>query len=167
VTLDPALVAAVVAALLAGVGVLGIVVPVLPGSLTIIGALLVWAWWGSSPWGWVAFGVGAVLVVAGMLASWVLTRRDLKARAIPQWPVLVGVGAGIVGMFVLPGFGLVLGFVAGLLLSEYARVRDWRAAVDTSWVAVRAIGVGMLVELACGLLAASVLAASILTAFLL
>ena len=165
-TMDPALLAAVAAAALAVVGVIGIMVPVLPGSLTIIAALLVWAWWGSSPWGWVAFGVGGVLVVAGMLASWVLARRDLKAREIPQWPVLVGLASGIVGMFVLPGFGLVVGFVAGLLLSEFARVRDWRRAVDTSWVAVKAIGLGMLVELACGLIATSVLAASILTSYL-
>lgn len=165
-TLDPTLLTAVAAAALAVVGVLGIIVPVLPGSLTIIVALLVWAWWGSSPWGWVAFGVGSVLVVAGMLASLLLARRDLKAREIPQWPVLVGLAAGIVGMFLLPGFGLLIGFVAGLLLSEYARVRNWRLAVDTSWVALKAIGVGMLVELTCGLVAASVLAASILTAFL-
>ena len=156
---------AALAIVLALVGTTGIVVPVLPGSVTIAAALLVWALWGGSPWGWVAFAVGVVLVVVGAASSWILTGRTLKRREIPQWPVIVGLVAGVVGLFVLPGLGFVIGFVAGVVVSEFIRVRDLRVAVDTSWSMIKAVGVGVLVELACGLLAASVLAASIITRF--
>ena len=50
-------------------------------------------------------------------------------------------------------------------MSEFARVRDLRVALATSWHMVKAIGVGVLVELACGFVACSVLAASIITRF--
>ena len=157
--------AAALAIVLATVGALGIVVPVLPGSITVAAALLVWALWGGSPWGWVAVGVGVVLVAAGAASSWVLTGRTLKRRDIPQWPVVVGLVAGVVGLFLLPGLGFVLGFLVGVVVSEFARVRDLRVALATSWHMVKAIGVGVLVELACGLVACSVLAASIITRF--
>lgn len=41
---------AVLAIVLALIGTTGIVVPVLPGSVSIAAALLVWAVWGGSPW---------------------------------------------------------------------------------------------------------------------
>ncbi len=157
--------AAVAALALALLGVVGIVMPVLPGSLTVAAALLVWALWGGSPWGWVAFGVGAVLVAVGASASWVLTGRKLRERRIPQWPIVVGLVAGVVGMFVLPVLGFLVGFVVGLLLGEYIRVRNLRAAVETSWAMVKAVGAGILVELTCGLAAVAVLGASVGTHF--
>lgn len=156
---------AVLAIVLALIGTTGIVVPVLPGSVSIAAALLVWAVWGGSPWGWVACAIGMTLVATGAASGWFLTGRTLKRREIPQWPVVVGLIAGVIGLFLLPGLGFIIGFVAGVLLSELVRVRDLKVALDTSWSMVKAVGVGVLVELACGLLACSVLAASIITRF--
>lgn len=161
----PAELVAVLAVVLAVVGVVGIVMPVWPGSLTVGAALLVWAIWGGSPWGWVAFGLGAVLLVAGATASWVLTGRSLKQRQIPQWPVVVGLVAGVAGMFVLPALGFVIGFVVGVLVSEFARVRDVALAWGTSWAMIKAVGLGMLVELGCAVTACGVLATSVFTRF--
>lgn len=159
------MVAALVASLLAAVGVVGIVIPVLPGSLTIGVALLVWAIWGGSPWGWLTFAGGVLFVVAGMSASWVLTGRTLSQREIPQWPVLVGLACGVVGLFVVPGLGFLLGFVLGIFASEYARLRHVKRAAETSWRLILAVGKGMLVELGCGVAAAGILGVGILTTF--
>ena len=49
---------------------------------------------------------------------------------------------------------------------EYLRVRDFREALSTSWVALKSVGLGMLVELACALTAASVLLIGVLVALL-
>lgn len=160
--MNASVIAAVAAAGLAMIGVVGIVVPVLPGSLAIAGGLLVWAIWGGSSWGWAVFGIGAVLVLAGMSAQYLLTGRTLKAKEIPSRSVVAGLVCGVVGLFVVPFFGLPLGFLAGLLLSEYLRVRDLNTAASTSWTALKSVGAGLLVELACGLLAAAVLAGGIL-----
>lgn len=157
-----AAVAAVVAAALAIVGVAGIVVPVLPGSLALLAGLAVWALLGGSPWGWLTFGVGAALVVVGAAAQYVLTGRTLKREQIPSRSVVIGVLCGVAGLFVIPLFGLPLGLAVGLLASEYWRVRDLRTALSTSWTALKSVGLGVLVELACGLTAATVLAAGIL-----
>ncbi|PPG39215.1 DUF456 domain-containing protein [Pseudoclavibacter sp. RFBA6] len=159
-------IAAIVAVVLAIVGVIGIIVPVLPGSITIVIGFLVWAIFAGSWPVWVAFGVGAALLITGMIIGWVLTGRGLKKKQVPNRSVLIGLAAGIVGLFVLPAFGLPIGFAAGLVASEYARVREFRAALDSSWTAVKALGLGMLIELMCALVATTILALSIFLHFI-
>lgn len=161
----PAELIAVLAVALAIIGVCGIVVPVLPGSLAIIGALLVWALFGESTTGWVAFGVGVLFAGVGASASYVLTGRRLRQREIPNRSVGVGVLCGVIGLFVLPFLGLPIGFALGLFAMEWWRVQDARRAVASSWAALKGVGLGMLVELGCGLLAAAVLLVSILLTF--
>lgn len=149
--------------ILAIVGICGVVVPVLPGSITVAVSLLVWAIWGGSSWGWVAFGVGIVLLAVGFASQYVLTGRRLKERSIPSRSVVIGLVCGVIGLFVIPFLGLPLGFALGLWLAEYARVRDPKEATSTSWAALKSVGLGMAVELGCALTAGGVLLASILT----
>lgn len=158
-------VAAVAAVVLALVGLVGIVFPVLPGSILVGAGALAWAIWGASSWGWAAFGVAAFLLVVGTASSWLLTGRSLQQRQVPKWPVTVGIVLGIVGMIWLPGFGLPIGFVIGLLLAEWYRMRDFRQAVVTSWETIKALGLGILVEFGCAMIATSVLAVSVVTAW--
>lgn len=160
------MIAALAASALALVGLAGIVLPVIPaGSLIVGSGALVWALLGQSSWGWVAFGIAAVLLIIGWSSSLILTGRSLQQREIPKWPVVVGVAVGIVGMFVLPGFGLPIGFVIGLLVAEWYRVRNLRKALTTSWHTLKALGLGILLELTCAMIAVAVLAVSIVTAF--
>ena len=138
------------------VGVAGTIIPVLPGSILIGASLLAWALWGGAgAAGWVVFGIGLALVVAGMAASAVLTGRKLKQHSIPNRSVLIGIALGIVGMFVIPVVGLFVGFAVGLLLSELLRTRDFKTAVASSVAALKATGLGILVEFGLACLAAS------------
>lgn len=157
--------ATVVSGLLIAVGIAGIVVPVLPGTITIGISLLVWAIALQNTVGWVVFAIGMVFVAAGMLASLVLTGRRLKQRQVPNWSILVAVLTGVVGMFVIPVVGLFIGFAAGLLLSEYARRRHFGQAVGASWAALKAVGLGMLVELGCAFAAGAVWVVGVLVQF--
>ena len=119
-------------------------------------SLLAWALWGGAgTTGWVIFGIGLVLVLAGMAASAVLTGRKLKQHSIPGRSVVTGLVLGVVGMFLIPVVGLFLGFAAGLLLSELHRTRVWRTAVASSWAALKATGLGMIAEFVLACLAAS------------
>ena len=138
------------------VGVAGTVIPVLPGSFLIGLSLLAWAIWGGEGiTGWVVFGVGMVFVLAGMAASAVLAGRKLKQHRIPNRSVALGIVLGVVGMFVIPVVGLFVGFAAGLLLSEVQRTRNVGTALTTSWAALKATGLGILVEFGLACLAAS------------
>lgn len=151
----------IAAALLIAVGLTGIVVPVLPGSILILIALLGWALGVQSAPAWWAFGIGAVFLAAGMLSSAVLTGRRLKQREIPTRSVVAGVGVGIVGLLTIPGIGLFVGFALGLLLSEWLRQRSLPTAWSSSIAALKAMGIGILAELALALAAGGVWGAGV------
>lgn len=141
------------AALLLIVGVMGTIFPILPGSLLTIGTLLVWAWVLGSTASWTAALIGVALAVVGMSASAILTGRKMRRERIPRGPIIVGIVAGVVGMFIVPVVGLFLGFALGLLLAEYARRKDLSAAWRSSVEAMKSMGFGMLLECACASLA--------------
>jgi uncharacterized protein len=165
--MDTQLIATIISGLLIAVGMAGVVVPVLPGSVTIAIALLVWALALQDTVGWVVFAVGMVFVAAGMLAGAVLTGRRLKERQIPNRSILVGIIAGIAGMFVIPVVGLFIGFAVGLLLSEFVRRRDFRDAASASVAALKAMGLGVLAELGCAFGAGTVWSIGVVVHFVL
>lgn len=139
-------VVSVITGILVLIGLAGIVVPILPGSITIIIGLLVWAIFIGWPIGWVVFAIGAVLCVAGMLGTYVLTGRVLKREKIPSRSVVIGLVVGVVGMFLVPVVGLPLGFAVGLFAAEYLRVGEVPGALRSSWVAIKAAARGILLE---------------------
>lgn len=134
------------------VGLVGIVVPVLPGSVLILGAVLVWAIEDGSAGAWVVFALVATLLIVGGVVKYAVPGRRLKATGVPQRTLLLGGVLGVVGFFVIPVIGLFLGFVLGVYLAESHRVgRD--AAWPSTKHALKAVGVSVLIELAAGLLA--------------
>lgn len=136
------------------VGLVGIVVPVLPGSLLILGAALLWAVEDGSATAWVAFAVVTSLLVVGSIVKYAVPGRRLTTSGVPQRTLLLGAVLGLVGFFVIPVVGLFIGFVLGVYLAESHRVgRD--AAWPSTKHALRAVGLSMLIELAAGLLAAT------------
>lgn len=136
------------------IGCLGIIVPVLPGSILIGIAVLVWAIVIGGPSAWIIFAIVAVFVAAGMSASLVLTGRKLKEMEVPNKSVLVAGLLGVVGFFVIPVIGLPVGFVLGLYLAEYLRLNDAKEAWESSWGSIKAIGIGTAVEFGLALLSA-------------
>jgi uncharacterized protein YqgC (DUF456 family) len=147
------------------VGAAGVVIPVLPGSLLIGASLLVWALVVGQPLGWVVFGVGAALVAAGMLSSTVLTGRAMKERKIPGRSIIAGLVLGVVGFFVVPVVGLLLGFALGLFLSELQRQKAVKEALSSSAAALKATGLGMLAEFGFASLAAGTWTAGVVLYF--
>jgi len=135
------------------VGLVGIVVPVLPGSILILGAVLLWAAEAQSTPGWLVFATVTTLLVVGGIVKYALPGRRLKAVGVPNSSVVAGGLLGIVGFFVIPVVGLVVGFVVGVYLVELHRV-GWEGAWPSTRSAVGAVGLSVLIELAAGLFAA-------------
>jgi uncharacterized protein len=135
------------------VGLVGIVVPVLPGSILILGAVLLWAVEAQSTTGWLVFATVTTLLVVGGIVKYALPGRRLKAVGVPNSSVVAGGLLGIVGFFVIPVVGLVVGFVVGVYLMELHRV-GWEGAWPSTRSAVGAVGLSVLIELAAGLFAA-------------
>jgi len=135
-------------------GLAGIVVPVLPGALLILVAVLVWAAFVGTGTAWAVAGVAVLLLVAGTVVKYTIPGSRLKAAGVPTSSIVLGGLLGIVGFFVVPVAGLFVGFICGVYLAEVRRVGRSDAWPST-WAAVKATGLSILIELASGLLAAS------------
>jgi uncharacterized protein YqgC (DUF456 family) len=150
VTLTEALVAVVIA-----VGLVGIVVPVLPGSILVVGAVLVWAWATGGATAWAVFGIVTALVVVGAVVKYIVPGKRLQDAGIPASTQWIGALLGIVGFFVVPVVGLFVGFVLGVYLAELRRVgseRAWPSTVQS----LRAVALSIGIELAAAVVAALV-----------
>ena len=103
------------------VGLAGIVLPVLPGTLLILVAVLVWATETGGATAWTVLGVTVVLLAVGSVIKFLLPGKQLKA-AVPTSTLAVGAVLGIVGFFVIPVVGMFVGFPLGIYVAEVARV---------------------------------------------
>src|SRR5262245_23220952 len=130
------------------VGLVGVVLPVVPGSVLVWAAILVWALATQTTLGWVVLAVATVSVAASQVVKYVIPDRRLRAGGVPRRSIVLGGLLGLVGFFVIPVVGLVLGFLAGVYLSERQRLREHDAAWRGTILAAKAAGVSILVELA-------------------
>jgi uncharacterized protein YqgC (DUF456 family) len=145
----------VVVALAILVGLVGVVVPVLPGLVLVLVAVLVWAVDVGGGTAWTVFGLATAVLVAGTVVKYAVPGRRLKSSGIPASTTWFGIALGVVGFFVIPVVGLVIGFVLGVYLAEHRRVGS-AAAWPSTQQALRAVGVSILIELAAGIHAALV-----------
>jgi len=137
------------------VGLVGVIVPILPGLVLVLVAVLVWAVDEGSGTGWAVFAVAAAVLVVGTVVKYAVPNRRLKTSGIPSSTTWFGVALGVVGFFVIPVIGLFIGFVLGVYLAEHRRVGA-AAAWPSTRQALKAVGVSILIELAAGVVAALV-----------
>lgn len=135
------------------VGLVGILVPLLPGTLLVWAAIAVWAFVESTTTAWVVLGVATALFGAGLLVKYLWPARRMRAADVSGRTLLAGALAGLVGFFVIPVAGLVLGFVLGVYLAELVQRRDRGRAWASTVHAVKGVALSVGVELATGLLA--------------
>ncbi|HEV2089406.1 MAG TPA: DUF456 domain-containing protein [Cryptosporangiaceae bacterium] len=134
------------------VGLLGIVVPVLPGLVLCWVSVLVWAIFADAGWGrWLVLALVTVFVAAGIVVKYAWPGRNLKHSGVPNLSLFAGLVLGIVGFFVVPVLGLPLGFVLGVWLAEAGRMKDFGAAWPPTWAAMKATGLAIMIELAAGM----------------
>jgi uncharacterized protein YqgC (DUF456 family) len=153
-----------IVALVCVVGIAGTIVPVLPGALLVLGAILVWAAVEGGATAWTVAAVAALLVGIGQVVKYLWPGRRMKAAGVPGSTLIWGGVLGVVGFFVVPVIGLALGFVLGVWLAEVIRLGGTANAWPSTVHALKAAGLSMLVELASALVATSVWAtAAVLT----
>jgi uncharacterized protein YqgC (DUF456 family) len=140
-------------ALAIAVGLVGIVVPLLPGTLLVFGAIAVWAFVENNVTAWVTLGVVAAVLAASTLIKYLWPAQRMRAADVSTWSLLAGAMLGIIGFFVVPVLGLVIGFVLGVYLAELANRRDQRLAWTSTKHAVKGVALSVGVELTGALLA--------------
>jgi uncharacterized protein YqgC (DUF456 family) len=143
----------VLVALVIAVGLIGIVVPLLPGILLVYAAILVWALVEHNVTSWVTLAVVSVLIGATTLTKYMWPMKRMRAADVGTLTLLAGAVLGIVGFFVIPVVGLVIGFVLGVYLAELANRHDQRIAWVSTKHALKGVALSVGVELAGALLA--------------
>jgi uncharacterized protein len=141
-----------VVALVIAVGLVGILVPVLPGSILVVAGILGWAISVGGPTAWTVFAIATALVAAGAVVKYVVPGRHLQVAGIPASTQWAGVLLGVVGFFLVPVVGLFGGFVLGVYLAELARVgsaQAWPSTVHS----LKAVGLSIVIELVAALAA--------------
>lgn len=125
------------------VGLVGVVVPILPGLLLVSAAIGIWSFSSQSWWLLVAVALITTVALTLKVAIPARTARDSASTAA----VVVGALAALAGFFVIPVVGMIVGFLAGVLLTELARLRDLGQAWQATAAATKSIGITIAVEL--------------------
>lgn len=133
------------------VGLIGIVLPVLPGLVLVWAGVALWSSEKDSAGGWMLLGVATVLLVVGMTTQYSLPRRRMQQAGVPARTSLVGALCALVGFFVVPVVGLFAGFVLGVYVAERTRLRGHAAAWPSTVAALRAVALSMGIELVTGM----------------
>ena len=152
----------VLTALAIAVGLVGVLVPLVPGTLLVYAAIAVWAVVVHTTSGWVVLGVVTAILGAAIVVKYLWPVKRMRAADVNGWTLATGGVAGLIGFFVIPVAGLVVGFVGGVFLAELVARRDRRRAWASTVHAVKGVALSVGVELLAGLLATAVWVAGVL-----
>lgn len=131
-------------------GLVGVLVPVLPGLLMIAGAAVVWALSAPAPARWIVTAVMAGVALTATVLAAVVPARRASAAGAPRSSLVAGAAGMMVGFVLVPVVGALVGFPAGIYVAESLRLRDGRAARDTTVATLRGVGLGIAIQLVAG-----------------
>jgi uncharacterized protein YqgC (DUF456 family) len=140
-------------AVLMAVGLAGVVLPFMPGLPIIWGAALLYGV--LTDFGGVALAAMVAITLLGLVgiaASVVLPERAGAAAGVSRRTRLLAGVLGLVGFFVIPVIGFVIGACLGVLLVQYQETEDWQNAVSTTIAVLKGFGIGVLAELGAGVM---------------
>jgi uncharacterized protein len=145
------------------VGIVGVVIPVLPGGLLVWAAIAVWALAVGSATGWTVLAAATLLIGGSQIVKWLVPGRRLRDAGVPRQSMLAGLLAAGAGFFLIPVVGFFVGFPLGVYVEERRRLGRHASAWDSTRHALRAIGLSILIELSASVLAAAAWLAAVLT----
>jgi uncharacterized protein YqgC (DUF456 family) len=136
-------------------GLFGIVLPLLPGLILIVVAVVIWGIAVGGPLGWAVTVVVLAFGVLGTVFKYLVPGRRLKEVGLPTSTLVVAIGIAIVGLFVIPVIGAPIGFVATIYVAERIRVGP-QQAWPTTKASLGAVAASIGIELATGLIIAAI-----------
>jgi uncharacterized protein YqgC (DUF456 family) len=153
----------VVVGLAVATGMVGIVVPVLPGALLVWAAIAVWALAVGSATGWVVLVVATLVIGGAQVVKVLVPGRRLRDAGVPRRSIAVGVVLAVVGFFVIPVVGFFIGFPLGVYAEERRRLGRHESAWHSTGEALRAMGLSIVIELSATVVAAGAWLAAVLS----
>ena len=136
----------VVVGLAIATGIVGIVVPVLPGALLAWAAIAVWALAVGSATGWAVLAVATLLIGGAQIVKVLVPGRRLRDAGVPRRSIVAGLVLAVVGFFVIPFIGFFIGFPLGVYVEERRRLGRHASAWRSTGEALRAMGLSIVIE---------------------
>lgn len=136
-----------VPAVLIVIGMVGIVIPVIPGLLLCLAGVALWSFDTGTTTGWVVFGVCAAIYLAGVALQYAVPGRRLREAGVRRSTLVLAVLLAVVGFFVIPVLGAAVGFVGGIFLVELGHSKDRGAAWASTRAALKAVFLSIGIEL--------------------
>jgi len=119
------------------IGLLGCILPLIPGPpLSFLSLLML-----SYAKGWEPFSLTFLLVMAGMtiavtISEYMLPIGGAKRYGASKRGIWLSIGGMILGIFLFPPWGMVIGAVGGAFIGEILAGRTAKEALRASWGAV-------------------------------
>ncbi len=143
---------AVLSALIMIVGLIGIVVPVLPGLFFVWLGVLLWSINETSATGWGVLLGATALAGLGVLLQFLIPGQRMRRAGVRTSTLVVGVVFAVILGIIIPVVGAFVGFPLGIYVLQRMRRHDHRRAWDSTVHALKAVGLNIVIELATALI---------------
>jgi uncharacterized protein len=137
----------IVVGLAIGTGIVGVVVPVLPGALLAWAAIAVWALVVGGVAAWTVLGVATLAIGGAQVVKVLVPGRRLRDAGVPRQSIVAGLVLAVAGFFLIPVVGFFIGFPVGVYLEERRRLGPHPAAWMSTRAALHAMGISILIEM--------------------
>lgn len=152
----------IIVGLAIGTGIVGVVVPVLPGALLAWAAIAVWALVVGGVAAWTVLGVATLAIGGAQVVKVLVPGRRLRDAGVPRQSIVAGLLVAVAGFFLIPVVGFFVGFPLGVYLEERRRLGEHASARRSTQEALRAMGLSIVIELSATMLAAAAWLAAVL-----
>ncbi|MEO3974353.1 DUF456 domain-containing protein [Streptomyces sp. CAU 1734] len=128
-------------------GLVGVVVPGVPGRWLVWAAMLWWSLHEQTGLAWVLLVAATAVFLVDQVVVWLLPTRRIRGVGITRrMAVFAGTGA-VAGFVLIPVVGAIPGFIGGIYGSERLRLGSHGRAAASTRTVMRAAGTSVLVEL--------------------
>ncbi|MBU6348105.1 MAG: DUF456 family protein [Actinomycetales bacterium] len=139
------------------IGLIGTLIPVLPGLILMWLAGLVWVILdGPDKTHWLLFALMTVFFVVGLALSMYLPAKSVADSAPPKWTLICGSAFAVIGFFLIPVVGAPLGFALGVFLRILIHGREFHLALGITGRTLKALGFSAIVQCMFGIAIATV-----------
>lgn len=130
------------------VGIAGAIYPVLPGALAIYFGFFVYGWFFSfaeyNVWFWI---IQTLIVIVLFVADYIVGAYGTKKFGGTKLTVILSTIGLIIGPFVIPAFGLILGPLIGAILGELISGKDFQQSLKAAWGTMLGLFTSMVVKI--------------------
>lgn len=133
------------------IGIIGTIIPIIPGMLLVWVSVLAYALAeravGTAAIDLAAFVIITVIALVTGLADLWLPLLGARVNKTSKRAMMMGLIGGIIGTLIAPLIGTLIGYAVGILLGEFHKVRDLRLAFRASVNGLAHWGIGTAIQL--------------------